>query len=89
MAIGVGDKLKTANLAEVMMTRARSVYSHRVNFDFVSLENKHAMNDWCEQNCKGIWRSENYFALYWQFTDESDATMFMLRWGGAEGNKLR
>ena len=89
MAIGIGNKLKTASLDEVMLTRARSIFSHRINFDYVSLENKHEMNNWCEQNCKGIWRSENYFALYWQFTDDYDATMFMLRWGNAEGNKLK
>lgn len=89
MAIGSGNKLKIASIDEVMLTRARSVFSHRVNFAYVSLENKHAMNNWCELNCKGIWRSENFYALYWQFTDEYDATMFMLRWGGAEGNKLK
>ena len=89
MAIGVGDRLKVASLEEVVATRARSVFNHRINFDYVSIKNKHAMNDWCEKNCRGIWRSENFYALYWQFTDESDATMFMLRWGSAEGNKLR
>ena len=47
------------------------------------------MKQWCEQNCRGIWRSETYFALYWQFTDAQDATMFALRWGTAEGNKLK
>ena len=87
--MGIGNKLKTASLNEVMLTRAREIWSYRINFDYVSLENKQAMNQWCEQNCRGIWRSENYFALYWQFTDEQDATMFMLRWGGAKGNKLK
>ena len=89
MAIGLGDKLKTASLDEVLLTRAREIWSYRINFDYVTVENKHAMNQWCEQNCREIWRSENYFALYWQFTDEQDATMFMLRWGTAQGNKLR
>ena len=89
MAIGLGNKLKTASLNEVMLTRAREIWSYRINFDYVSLENKKEMNHWCEQNCRGIWRSENYFALYWQFTDEQDATMFMLRWGTKEGNKLK
>lgn len=89
MAIGTGNRLKTANLDEVLLTRARSLFSHRINFDYVSLENKTAMNNWCEQNCRGIWRSENFYALYWQFTDDNDAMMFMLRWGAAEGNKLR
>jgi prolyl oligopeptidase PreP (S9A serine peptidase family) len=89
MAIGLGNKLKTASLDEVMLTRAREIWSYRINFDYVSLENKNEMNRWCEKNCRGIWRSENYFALYWQFTDEQDATMFMLRWGSAKGNKLK
>jgi hypothetical protein len=89
MATGLGNKLKTASLDEVMLTRSRSIFSHRINFQYVSLENKHQMNHWCEEKCKGIWRSENYFALYWQFTDDYDATMFMLRWGNAEGNKLK
>lgn len=89
MAIGVGNKLKTASLDEVLLTRSRSVWTHRINFDYVGLENKHSMNHWCEQNCRGIWRSETHFALYWQFTDAQDATMFALRWGNAEGNKLR
>jgi len=89
MAIGFGNKLKTATLDEVMLTRAREIWSHRVNFDSVSIENKHLMNSWCEKNCRGIWRAETYFALYWQFTDEQDATMFTLRWGSAQGNKLK
>ena len=89
MAIGLGSKLQPASLNEVLLTRAREIFSHRINFDSVGLKNAQEMNQWCEQNCRGIWRSETYFAIYWQFTDEHDATMFMLRWGTAEGNKLR
>ena len=83
------EKFKPADIGEILATRARNVFSHRINFDYVGLENKHEMNQWCEQNCRGIWRSETYFALYWQFTDEQDAMMFMLRWGGDKGNKLK
>ena len=89
MAIGFGKDLKTASLDEVLLTRAREIWTHRINFNQVGLENIHLMNQWCEQNCRGIWRAETQFALYWQFTDEYDATMFMLRWGTADGNKLR
>ena len=89
MAIGFGKDLKTASLDEVLLTRAREIWTHRINFDIISIENKELMKQWCEQNCRGIWRSETYFALYWQFTDAQDATMFALRWGTAEGNKLK
>ncbi len=89
MAIGFGNKLKTASIDEVLLTRSRSVWTHRINFDRISLENIELMNQWCEQNCRSIWRAETQFALYWQFTDEQDATMFALRWGTAEGNRLK
>ena len=47
------------------------------------------MKWWCEENCQGLWRSETIHALYWQFEQERDAMLFMLRWGSAEGNKLK
>ena len=47
------------------------------------------MEDWCRENCSGIWRNHTIHALYWQFEQERDAMMFMLRWGSAEGNKLK
>ncbi len=47
------------------------------------------MREWCNNNCTGLWRLEHVHALYFQFEEERDATMFMLRWGTAEGNQLR
>jgi hypothetical protein len=47
------------------------------------------MKQWCEDNCKSIWRCEHFHALYFQFENDYDATMFMLKWGTKEGNKLR
>lgn len=47
------------------------------------------MEDWCGENCKGLWRSHSTYAIYWQFEEEKDAIMFMLRWGGASGNELK
>jgi hypothetical protein len=47
------------------------------------------MKEWCEEKCEGLWRCESFHALYFQFEQERDATMFMLRWGSAEGNKLK
>ena len=77
------------NVKEIMATRARAIFSHRINFDKVSYETLPKMKEWCETNCVSLWRCESYHALYFQFENERDATMFMLRWGGAEGNKLK
>ena len=80
---------KVATLGELLATRARAVFPYRVNFDKVGYENLPLMKTWCEENCKSLWRCESYHALYFQFEDDYDATMFMLRWGGAEGNELK
>ena len=89
MATGLGTKLKTANIQEILATRARATFSHRVNFDSILRDNVEIMRQWCEKNCDGLWRCETYYALYFQFEEEKDATMFMLRWGTANGNKLK
>jgi hypothetical protein len=47
------------------------------------------MKEWCEANCKDIWRNEQVHAIYFQFADDYDATMFMLKWASAPGNKLK
>lgn len=89
MAIGLGKGLRVGSLEEILQTRFRATYNQRINFDYVGLNNKNEMNQWCSENCTGLWRSETFHALYWQFENDRDATMFMLRWGQAEGNKLR
>lgn len=89
MVIETGNSFKVASVNEILATRARATFSYRINFDFIGVNNKHDMNRWCEENCQGLWRSETYHALYWQFEEERDAMTFMLRWGTAEGNKLR
>lgn len=81
--------MKVASVNEILATRARATFSHRVNFDKIQLDNVDKMKSWCEKNCEGLWRAETYYAIYWQFEQERDAMMFMLKWGGAEGNKLR
>jgi hypothetical protein len=89
MTVGLGNKLKIASVQEVLATRARATFSHRINFDTVGYETLPLMKQWCEQNCEDIWRCEQVHAIYFQFAGEQDATMFMLRWGGASGNKLK
>lgn len=81
--------MKIANVREIMATRARATFGYRINFDSINMDNLYKMKEWCEENCQGLWRNEQYYAIYWQFENEKDATMFMLRWGTAEGNKLK
>lgn len=81
--------MKTATINDILATRSRAVFSHRVNFSQVGYNNLNTMREWCETNCQGLWRCNVIHALYFQFENDSDATMFMLRWGGAEGNKLK
>lgn len=80
---------KVGSLNDILASRSRITYRYRVNFDSIPVDNVTQMKEWCEQNCKGVWRAETFFALYFQFDDDNDATMFMLRWGGANGNKLK
>jgi hypothetical protein len=81
--------MKIATINNILATRARATFSHRINFQTVDYETLPKMKQWCEENCQGLWRNEQVHAIYWQFENEKDATMFMLRWGGAEGNKLK
>lgn len=81
--------MKIASIQEVLSTRARATFSYRINFDSIGYQNVPLMKEWCETNCEDLWRSETYHALYFQFANDRDATMFMLRWGQAEGNKLK
>jgi maleate cis-trans isomerase len=83
------QNMEIASLREIMATRARAVFSHRINFADISHENLEKMEQWCLDNCEGLWDKHTQFALYFRFEEERDATMFMLRWGSAEGNRLR
>lgn len=78
-----GTKIST--LDNILATRAKIIYPYRVNFDNITHNQIEEMAVWCINNCKEIWREEHYYALYFQFTDERDAMMFMLKFGG-KGN---
>lgn len=81
--------MKPLDIRSVLATRARNMYPYRINFDSIGYENLPKMKQWCEENCQDIWDSHSKYALYFRFVDEKDATMFMLRWGSADGNKLK
>lgn len=73
---------KIASLNHVLSTRVRAVFPYRVNFNNIPVAQVEEMAVWCINNCKGLWREEHYHALYFQFEDDYDATMFMLKFGG-------
>lgn len=89
MALELRKGLKVGSVNEILATRARATFSHRINFDTIGYESLDLMREWCENNCSGLWRIEHVHALYFQFENDRDATMFMLRWGTAEGNRLK
>ena len=82
-------KLASPNLQDILATRSRATFSYRINFNTIGYGNIEPMKEWCRKNCDGLWSSETQYELYWQFELERDATMFMLRWGGADGNQLK
>jgi len=89
MASGFNNGLKVGSVNEILATRSRATFSYRINFEAVGYQTLPKMKSWCEDHCRDIWRCQDVHALYFQFAEEQDATMFMLRWGTAEGNKLK
>lgn len=77
---------KIGSLNELLASRARASFRYRVDFD--SRVDVNEINAWCEKNCRGLWRKNYTYAVYYQFEDDYDATMFMLRWGGTSGTEL-
>ena len=73
-------------IEQIMATRARASFPYRINFNTILYGNISFMEDWCREHCRGLWRNHTFHARYFQFEDEKDATMFMLRWGSVEGN---
>lgn len=81
--------LRRPPLGEVLATRARASFPYRINFNKIDYSNLQPMKEWLAENCKDIYRFELTHAIYVQFAEERDATMFMLRWGTAKGNELK
>jgi hypothetical protein len=73
---------KIATLDAILVTRAKIKFPYRINFDGITHNQIEEMAVWCINNCTDLWREEHYYALYFQFADERDAMMFMLKWGG-------
>ena len=75
-------KTRISTLSELLATRARAVFPYRVNFNNITRNQIEEMASWCINNCQGLWREEHYHALYFQFENDYDAMMFMLKFGG-------
>jgi len=75
-------KTKVGTLNELLAIRARAVFPYRVNFNQIPIAQIEEMAVWCINNCTGLWREEHYHALYFQFENDYDAMMFMLKFGG-------
>ena len=73
---------KIATLDQVLASRVKIYFKHRVNFHKPDIVEFAKMQSWCDRNCKGRWNSNSHYAYYFQFEDEYDATMFMLKYGG-------
>jgi hypothetical protein len=78
----VTDKTKVTTLNEILATRARTMFPYRVNFNNIPVAQVEEMAVWCINNCTGLWREEHVHALYFQFENDYDAMMFMLKFGG-------
>lgn len=76
------QELKIGSLNDILASRAKMTWPRRINFDGLFLSDIDEMESWCENNCKGLWRRERYHALYFQFDNDNDAMMFMLKFGG-------
>ena len=56
--------------------------SHSLEFNNVSDATKKLQEEWIKENCSGWWWSEDYLNwLMYNFSEESDAIHFKLRWG--------
>jgi hypothetical protein len=75
-------KTRVGTIDQVLSTRARAVFPYRVNFDQITHAQVEEMAVWCINNCRALWREEHVHALYFQFEDDYDAMMFMLKFGG-------
>ena len=72
---------RIATLDEILSTRVKQSWQYRVDIDATQAEIDR-MTAWCENNVKGTWRVSTQYIDYFQFEKDSDAMMFMLKFGG-------
>lgn len=72
---------RIATIEELMATRVKQAWMYRVDVN-ATKEDIDRMSTWCENNVKGTWRVNTQYIDYFQFEKDSDAMMFMLKFGG-------
>ena len=55
---------KIATLNEILVTRAKIKFPHRVNFDNITRNQIEEMSVWCIDNCKDLWREEHNIDIH-------------------------
>ena len=73
--------LKIATIDEIMNTRVKQSWMYRVDINANGFEIREMIN-WCETRAAGKWRCNQVIIDYFQFEKDSDAMMFMLKFGG-------
>ncbi len=74
------NKHCVGSLREILATRAKMKFDHRINFQNITPEHYGQMQKWCDDNCQGLWHSNSTYAIYFQFESDRDAMMFALKW---------
>ena len=78
----------TADLDHILITRVRATFRHRVDFERIDPRKIDEIKRWCETNCRDIWRfshSHRASGGYFQFDNDQDVMMFVLKWGSQGG----
>jgi len=73
--------MKIGTLNSILATREKIRFPHRINL--AGAEHYKEMCEWCDTNCKGVWKGNYGFIVFFQFVESSDALMFSLRWGNS------
>lgn len=74
---------KIATLEQILATRVKVMWPYRINLHQASAADLDAMYEWCTAHTAGKWRVSTEFADYFQFQEDQDAVMFMLKYGGS------
>jgi hypothetical protein len=66
------------SLREILSTRSRE-FPHKVKLTNLEIDRKE-INDWCMLNCIYLYKNYSYNPKSWEFSDDRDATLFILKW---------
>lgn len=70
-----------ASLEQLMRTRVRSFYEHRIDVGRRTNEELDEMVTWCRVSLQGEWNYSAIYGTYFFFMESKEASLFALRWG--------